>query len=137
MGYEPTINQPIALYPHEETSATAPKRRRGHTASDTAHPVRLASRRPLRFGGLSLDVLTGVVQWQGRALPLTDDEVEVLQVFMQNAGRILSGAQLAKHLGERIETAEARIRGLHGSLRIAGSKVLPRHTTGLGYILWY
>lgn len=137
MGYEPTINRPTPLYPLDETARPTPTRTRRAVARDTAQPVQLANRRPLRFGGLTLDVLTGVVQWRGRTLPLSEDEVEVLQVFMQNAGRILSGEQIAKHLGERLETAEARIRGLHGSLRLAGAKCLPRHTTGLGYILWH
>lgn len=145
MGYEPTMNGPIPLFPTgemtDETRSKVPARAAQGAARtsqhDSAGPLRLGTRRPLRFGGLSLDTLTGVVQWRGRAMPLEDDEVEVLQVLMQNAGRIVSTAQLASQLGEQLDVAEQRIRTLHGSLRVAGSKCLPRYTNGLGYILWY
>lgn len=137
MGYEPTINAPIPLFPADEAApparATAPKR---PTQRETGRFERLGMRRPLRFGGLSLDVLTGVVHVRGKAVSLDEDELETLQVLMENAGRIISTTHLASQLNERPDVAEQRIRALHAALRLAGSKCLPRYTNGLGYILW-
>ncbi len=139
MGYEPTIDPPITLFPRDEAAARQdqPETPARDPRRDTARREPLGVQRPLRFGGLSLDALTGRVEWQGKLLALREDEIELLQALMRNAGRILSPEQLASQLAERPELVEGRLRSLHGSLRVAGVKCLPRHANGLGYILWY
>lgn len=137
MGYQPSIDAPIPLFPAEEARTGAPASQRQAPLRETGRRVPLGDRRPLRFGGLTLDTLTGVVQWKGRLIALREDEVEVLQVLMLNAGRILSPSQIAPHLADQPEVVEERLRSLHASMRCAGVKCLPRRTNGLGYILWY
>lgn len=139
MGYEEILESPTPLAPRKDRSRIEALRRpTGETtpAHDTGRLAPLGSRRPLRFGGLSLDALTGRVQWRGRSVPLDEDEIEVLQALMQNAGRILSTEQLADELADEPESVEQRLRSLHGTLRVAGVKCLPRRANGLGYILW-
>jgi DNA-binding response OmpR family regulator len=136
MGYEPTIDAPIPLFPAKESAAASslPKAR---TPRETGRREPLSRRHPLRFGGLALDTLTCALQWKGKPGELSEDEIEVLQVLMRNAGRILSPSQLAAHLVDQPPIVEERLRSLHASLRCAGVKVLPRRANGLGYILWY
>ncbi len=138
VGFEPTIDAPIPLFPAKETGTGAPAgQRRQAPLREIGRREPLGDRRPLRFGGLTLDTLTGVVQWKGRVVALREDEIEVLHVLMLNAGRIMSPSQLALHLADRPEGVEERLRSLHASMRCAGVKCLPRRTNGLGYILWY
>jgi two-component system, OmpR family, response regulator QseB len=137
VGYEPTIDAPIPLFPAKEVGTDASASRRRAPLRETGRREPLGDRRPLRFGGLRLDTLTGSVHWQGRPIALREDEVEVLHVLMLNAGRIVSTSQLALHLADRPEIVEERLRSLHASMRCAGVKCLPRRTNGLGYILWY
>src|SRR5579863_9128981 len=113
MGYEETFDHLTPLYPLAKGRRSEPAAKPYTAQRDTVASVELGKRRTLRFCGLSLDTLTGAVQWRGRTLPLGEDEVEVLQVLMQNAGRILSTAQVALQLGERPDATERRIRALH------------------------
>jgi DNA-binding response OmpR family regulator len=137
VGYEPTIDAPIPLFPAKEIGTSASTSQRRALLRETGRCEPLGDRRPLRFGGLRLDTLTGAVHWQGRPIALREDEVEVLHVLMLNAGRILSTSQLALQLTNQPDVVEERLRSLHASLRCAGVKCLPRRTNGLGYILWY
>jgi len=137
VGYEPTIDAPIPLFPAKEIGTGAPASQRQAPSRETGRREPLSNRRPLRFGGITLDALTGVVTWKGRPIALRENEVEVLHVLMLNAGRILSPSQIALHLADRPEVVEERLRSLHASLRCAGVKCLPRRANGLGYILWY
>lgn len=137
MGYEETFDRLTPLYPLAKGRPAEPTVKPEAPNRDCVASIGLGKRRSLRFGGLSLDTLTGAAQWRGKTLPLSEDEVEVLQVLMLNAGRILSTAQLGLQLGDGPETTERRIRALHASLRVAGAKCLPRHAEGVGYILWH
>lgn len=137
MGYEETVDRLTPLYPLAKGQLVEPPAKPRKAKRDTVASIGLSNRRCLRFGGLSLDTLTGATQWRGKTLPISEDEVEVLQVLMQNAGRIMSTAQLAIQLGDSPETTERRIRALHASLRVAGARCLPRHAEGLGYVLWH
>src|SRR5579884_2036844 len=122
MGYEPLIDPPAPIYPLDKARAADHERDTSTTArGDTVASIELSRRRPLRFAGLSLDTVTGVAQWRGKNVPLSEDELEVLQVLMHNAGRIVSAAQVALQLGERPEAVERRIRALRGTLQAAGA----------------
>lgn len=97
---------------------------------------RRPARTPLRFGGLSMDPLTGAAAWRGRALEMTADERRLLAALMRRGGQIVSVERLAVSAGVTAEGLERRIEALVGTLRLAGVSCLPRRARGLGYVLW-
>src|SRR5258706_11364939 len=112
MGYETTIDAPEPLFP-----AGAPALPKISFPRPTATPGLVERRlvvsgRVLRFGGLSLDRLTGVALWQGKALALGEEEHETLAALMEHSGRILSLSQIALLLGARQDAAERRLNAL-------------------------
>jgi DNA-binding response OmpR family regulator len=139
VGYEPILDAPIPLTPSKDRSdrETLGNKAASTPVPETGRLAPLGDRRPLRFGGLSLDKLTGRVLWRGHSVTLDEEETETLQAFMRNAGRIVSVEQLAAELAERPERVERQVRSLHGTLSSAGVRCLPRRANGLGYILWY
>jgi DNA-binding response OmpR family regulator len=142
VGYEPMepmSDTPISLFPQTrmpERMPDLPQVSLPPLASATRR-ASAATRPSLRLGGLALDRSTGAILWQGKRLALHARERETLATLMANAGRILSLAQLAVLLDERVDAVEERIAALRMALRGAGVKVLPRQASGLGYILWY
>lgn len=97
---------------------------------------RRPARAPLRFGGLSMDPLTGAASWRGRALEMAADERQLLAALMRRGGQIVSVERLAISAGVTAEGLERRIEALIGTLRLAGVSCLPRRARGLGYVLW-
>lgn len=97
---------------------------------------RRPARKPLRFGGLTMDPLTGSTTWRGRALAMTADERRLLGALMRRGGQIVSVERLAGSAGMTVEVLERRIEALVGTLRLAGVTCLPRRARGLGYVLW-
>lgn len=89
----------------------------------------------LRFGGLTLDSITGAVHWRGRSVTLSVPERELLGVLMRRAGQIVSRERLAM-AGGRGDTLDERMNGLKATLRACGVTALPCEVQGLGYILW-
>jgi len=138
MGYEPTFDAPVSLFPAED-APVLPRigLQRPTSTAQAANRQTLVRRKAIRFGGLSLDRLTGVVYWRTKPLALGEDEREMLVVLMEHAGRILSLSQIALLLDERLDATERRLQALHLSLRALGVRCLPRRAEGLGYILWY
>jgi DNA-binding response OmpR family regulator len=136
--YQPSLDTPITLFPVGHISAAdhSTEQRVGRTSTATRAQPSL-QRRMLRFGGLSLDKLTGAIQWKQKSLALREDQRELLALLMENGGRILPLAEIAEGLGDPLDRAEERLIGLRASLRLAGVKCLPRRAAGLGYILWY
>lgn len=92
-------------------------------------------REVLRFGGLSLDSVTGAAHWRGKALTLSVPEREVLGELMRRAGQIVSRERLAIAVG-RGDTIDDRMRDLKITLKASGVTALPCQVQGLGYILW-
>ncbi len=94
------------------------------------------ARTPLRFGGLSMDPLTGATSWRGRALEMAADERRLLAALMRRGGQIVSVERLATSAGMSAEGLERRIEALIATLRLSGVSCLPRRARGLGYVLW-
>lgn len=92
-------------------------------------------REVLRFGGLSLDSVTGAAHWRGKALTLSVPEREILGELMRRAGQIVSRERLAIAVG-RGDTIDDRMRDLKITLKASGVTALPCQVQGLGYILW-
>jgi DNA-binding response OmpR family regulator len=136
MGYQPSLDAPITYFPVGTVTPLPLAPRTGGIPSATRRAPVLA-RRLLRFGGLSLDKLTGAVEWKEKPLALHEDQREVLAFLMENAGRILTLTQIAQGVGDRLDRTEERVVALRASLRLAGVKCLPRQAAGIGYILWY
>lgn len=109
-----------------------------HEQIELARPFAHAreARSVLRFGGLSMDTLTGVTFYRGKAVPLSAHERELLGVFLRRAGQIISREQIAATLGVGAGTLDARVQALRGDLKAAGVGCLPCAADGLGYVLW-
>lgn len=89
----------------------------------------------LRFGGLTLNPVTGAAHWRGKPLMLSVPERELLSELMRRAGQIVSRERLAKAVG-RGDVLDERMRDLKATLRANGVTALPCEVDGLGYILW-
>lgn len=89
----------------------------------------------LRFGGLTLNTLTGAAHWRGKALTLSVPERELLAELMRRAGQIVSRERLAMALG-RGDMLDQRMDDLKATLRSSAVTALPCQVQGLGYILW-
>ena len=108
-------------------------------ATETPTFPRIAARptrEVLRFGGLSMDTVTGSVYFRGKSVALSLDERELLGVLLRRAGQILSAERLAVLLRTRADTLASRIVGLRQTLKAAGVTCLPCQADGLGYVLW-
>ena len=92
-------------------------------------------RETLRFGGLSLDSMTGAVHWRGKILTLSVPERELLGELMRRAGQIVSRERLTVAVG-RGDVLDQRMNELKSTLRAWGVTALPCEVQGLGYILW-
>lgn len=97
--------------------------------------TRQKERELLRFGGLTLDSMTGAVHWRGKALTLSVPERELLGELMRHAGQIVNRERLSIALG-RGDVLDERMSDLKAALRSSGVTALPCEVQGLGYILW-
>ncbi len=103
-----------------------------------SRPLRVArvARELLRFGGLSMDPVTGATYFRGKSVSLSVDDRELLGVLLRRAGQILSPERLAAMLRTRTDTLAGRIETLRANLVAAGVSCLPCRADGVGYILW-
>lgn len=95
-----------------------------------------ATRALLRFGGLTMDTISGAVNWRGKQLKLATEERELLSVMLKCAGQIVSSERLSKTLGMSRDAVEQQMLALQATLKRAGVTALPRQASGLGYVLW-
>jgi DNA-binding response OmpR family regulator len=95
-----------------------------------------ATREILRFGGLSMDPITGATYFRGKAVLLAVEDRELLGVLLRRAGQIISVERLAAMLRTGAESVERQIEHLRSDLRAAGVSCLPCKADGLGYVLW-
>lgn len=66
--------------------------------------------RPLQVGDLELRPAERAAQWRDLVLDLTSTEFNILQVLVQNAGQVVSKAQLSEHgLGRALERYDRSI----------------------------
>jgi DNA-binding response OmpR family regulator len=94
------------------------------------------SRAALRYGGLSMDALSGAVTYRGTAVKLSVPERELLGALLRRAGQIVSCEHLAAAIGSTTSTVDERMVSLRTSLKRAGASTLPYDVNGLGYVLW-
>lgn len=90
----------------------------------------------LTVGALSLDPAARTVSYRGEPKPLSAREFDLLQVFMSNAGRVLSREQLASALyawGEEIESNAVDVHLHH--LRRKISPDIVQTLRGVGYLM--
>ncbi|HLY30100.1 MAG TPA: winged helix-turn-helix domain-containing protein, partial [Ktedonobacterales bacterium] len=88
-----------------------------------------APRRELRYRGLTMDLTTGAVRWQGERIALGASERALLEILLTHAGQFVNAKQLAAKLGLSAQATEraieARIIALRSALEHAGSRCLP------------
>ncbi|MDB5238856.1 MAG: putative Two-component transcriptional regulator [Candidatus Parcubacteria bacterium] len=94
----------------------------------------------LRVGDLFLDSSMHKATRSDSTIQLTRKEFHMLEYFMQNAGTILSRAQLMEHIWTAdgnpfSNTVEAHIRNLRKKLNADGAANLIINVPGRGYIL--
>jgi DNA-binding response OmpR family regulator len=95
-----------------------------------------ATRETLRFGGLTMDSVTGAVTYRGRPINLPVPERELLGALLRRAGQIVSCERLAAAIGDTTSAVDVRIASLKASLQYAGSSTVPCDVDGIGYVLW-
>lgn len=101
--------------------------------------ISIAARGPreiLRFGGLSMDPVTGATYFRGKAVPLSVEERELLGILLRRAGQIISPERIAALLRVQVDAVAERIESLRADLRSAGATCVPCTADGIGYILW-
>ncbi len=94
----------------------------------------------MRVGDLYIDAGMHVARRAEKPIHLTRKEFHMLEYFMQNAGTILSRAQLMEHIWTAdgnpfSNTVEAHIRNLRKKLNSSGGSNLIINVPGRGYIL--
>ncbi|MFA6432696.1 MAG: response regulator transcription factor [Candidatus Paceibacterota bacterium] len=94
----------------------------------------------LAIGDLMLDQDTNTVKRGDRAIHLTRKEFHMLQYFMQNAGTVLSRAQLMEHIWTAdgnpfSNTVEAHIRNLRKKINSSDAPNLIINIPGRGYLI--
>lgn len=97
---------------------------------------RRAVRTLLRFGGLTMEPVTGATSWRGKMLQLGADDRVLLGVLLRRGGQIISSERLAAMVGATVEALELQMAAMTETLRQAGVTCLPRRARGLGWILW-
>ncbi|HEU5438547.1 MAG TPA: hypothetical protein VFU88_04590 [Ktedonobacterales bacterium] len=97
---------------------------------------RRTARTLLRFGGLTMEPVTGATSWRGKMLQLGADDRVLLGVLLRRGGQIISSERLAAMVGATAEALELQIAAMTETLRQAGVTCLPRRARGLGWILW-
>ncbi len=124
MGFSPTFDSPelSTVLTDDHVDLVRPRSKQN-------------GREVLRFGGLTLDTVTGAAHWRGKALTLSVPERELLGELMRRAGQIVSRERLAIAIG-RGDVLDDRMCELKATLRASGVTALPCQVQGLGYILW-
>lgn len=95
-----------------------------------------AKRETLRFGGLAMDSVTGVVMWRGRSVALSIRDRELLAALLKRAGQIVSSERLAAMVGTSAKSVDERIEALRVALQHEGISTMPTRVDGCGYVLW-
>jgi two-component system OmpR family response regulator len=130
LGGDDYVTKPFSL---EEVVARIRAILRRHGATADALPSRLA------FADIELDDDTHEVWKAGELVPLSPTEFKLLRYFMQNAGRVLSKAQILDHVwhydfGGEANVVESYVSYLRRKVDTTEPRLL--HTLrGVGYTL--
>jgi DNA-binding response OmpR family regulator len=95
---------------------------------------------PLRFGELTLDAGRGTLFFRGNSAELTRNELRILQLLMENQGRIVSRDEIMNALWQSDafiddNTLTVNINRLRRKLDALGAKELLKTRRGQGYSL--
>ncbi|MDR2131827.1 MAG: response regulator transcription factor, partial [Clostridiales Family XIII bacterium] len=95
---------------------------------------------PLRHGELTLDVGRGTLFYRGNGAELTRNELRILQLLMENQGKIVSRDDIMNALWQSDafvddNTLTVNINRLRRKLEAAGAKDLLKTRRGQGYSL--
>jgi DNA-binding response OmpR family regulator len=104
--------------------------------SDIAIYETRATKSPLRYGGFTMDIRTGVTHWRGRVLELSLEERELMGILLHHAGQILSTERFARLLRTEPRLVDVRMSALAARLKQGGINCRPCKASGLGYVLW-
>jgi DNA-binding response OmpR family regulator len=96
--------------------------------------------RVLRFGDLSLDLGRGTATHQGESTELTKNEMRILQLLMENRGRIAGRDEIMNALWQTDafvddNTLTVNINRLRRKLATIGAEGLIKTRRGQGYLL--
>ncbi|MGG6298202.1 response regulator [Leptolyngbya sp. AN02str] len=117
------------------------------TLEELSARIRALLRRPktaatpvLEWDGLSMDLSTCEVSYQGQVLPLSPKEYSLLELFLRNPQRVFSSSTILEHLwgfgdapGE--ETIRTHIKRLRRKLKSVGIETMIDTVYGMGYRL--
>jgi two-component system, OmpR family, response regulator len=132
VGGDDYVTKPFSLEEIVARIRAVLRRTSGSTAAGTA-PSRLA------FADIELDDDTHEVWKSGELVPLSPTEFKLLRYFMQNAGRVLSKAQILDHVwhydfGGEANVVESYVSYLRRKVDTTEPRLL--HTLrGVGYVL--
>ncbi len=104
----------------------------------TTQPQEEVTTARLIVAGIELDSENQIAYRQGRVIELSEKESQLLQYFMQNAGQLLTHAQIMQHLWNEDEQPSsnviaALIRLLRRKIEVAGETQLIYTVYGKGY----
>ena len=105
--------------------------RRGGAVEESTH---------LEFGCLALDLTKRRVTKKGERVSLSPREIEVLQIFLQEPGRVFTREELCERVWEReheydTRTVEIFVMRLRKKLDLKESGVMIETVRGVGYVL--
>ncbi len=92
----------------------------------------------LKHRGIEMDLLGHVVTYEGETLTLTNREFALLEILMQNRGRVLTRTQIGEKIWEahyemQTNLIDVYIRKLRNHLKDQGDKPLIKTVRGVGY----
>jgi two-component system OmpR family response regulator len=130
LGGDDYVTKPFSL---EEVIARIRAILRRHAGAGAADPSRLA------FADIELDDDTHEVWKNGELVPLSPTEFKLLRYFMQNAGRVLSKAQILDHVwnydfGGEANVVESYVSYLRRKIDTTDPRLL-QTLRGVGYTL--
>jgi OmpR-family two-component system manganese-sensing response regulator len=111
--------------------------RRAPSVREASDPS-LPTKERLKVGNLELDVESQLAYRQGKAIVLSEKEIQLLEYFMRNPGQLLAKEQIYQHLWQEEEqptsnVIAALIRLLRRKIEAEGEQPLIHTIYGKGY----
>lgn len=111
--------------------------RRAPSVREASDPS-LPTKERLKVGNLELDVESQLAYRQGKAIVLSEKEIQLLEYFMRNPGQLLAKEQIYQHLWQEDEqptsnVIAALIRLLRRKIEAEGEQPLIHTIYGKGY----
>jgi len=132
-GGDDYITKPVNLDVLQAKVKAALRRAYGDYATATPRSV-------VRAGDLELDLTAAELHWQGEAQPLSRNELKLLHLFMEKAGRVVSRAACLEALWDDKafvddNTLTVNVNRVRARLDALGLKGALETRRGLGYML--